>query len=574
MNIVLISSIILINFIRFLDLESVPPGFYVDEAYAAVQVLCIQLSGKDYFGTHLPLFAISGPGVAIYTPPFLYGEVFWTLLFGSSVAAYRSFIACVTLLTFFFIFTFIRRSAGIKVALWVVFCGSLMPWSFIFSRIAWDPPLAVLFTAMFLWGASMSNNYWIGGVFIALAAYSYPPMRLIALPLILFMPGITMRRKFVIAGVAAIVCLPMLWFILNKPNFMIRSHMLAIWSPFFGNPYRNLEFIPLLKIIWGNFASHFSVNFLFFHGEKSLRSSIQSFGMLSWLDFTIFLLAPPLLFWKKYKNRSHKIFLPVERQLICLAVIGVVLSFIPSALTNEAPPHALRSVTAWLFISIFSGVLINKFIEIFSFKSNWVIPIGVGAIFFSLYLWSYFVSYPKIAKEAFQMDYFTAFALPKLREGDSETCKDIKTYLDSSSFSEIAVGENISFADNFQRSNKFLWDNWHEKESWGVWSNGKRASLYLPKRNSSAKFLELKVRAFVNGAHPNQVAKVRIGGNQFIFNISTPNDEILNINIESILNEDLWVEIDTPGSVSPMEAGMLNGDKRKLGIGLVGLSFK
>ena len=561
------------NIIRFFGLEYSPPSFYVDEAYAAVQILCIQLSGRDFFGVQLPLFAISGPGVAIYTPPFLYGEVIWTSIFGNTVTGFRSFIAFVTVLTVLILFLYAKKRVGLKAALWITFSASIMPWSFVFSRIAWDPPLAVLFLALFLWTSTFSKFYWIAGIFLAIAAYSYPPMRLMAPMLVIFMPELSVRRKALLLAIAGIICIPMAWLTLSNPHFMIRSHMLAIWSTFYGNPYRNAEIGELLKVIWTNFSSHFSFNFLFLHGEQSLRSSIQTFGMLSWLDLSAYSIVPFLLFWKKLKNKNELFFSSAEKQMIFLGIIGVALSFLPSSLTNETPPHALRSVTAWLFFALLTGILINKFIET-TFLSIWSFGfIALGGIFFSFFIWSYFVNYPNISKEAFQMDYFTAYSLPKLQNGNSQTCSDIRYFMQSSAKAEIKVCERIIFSDNVQRSHKFLWDNWHDKEAWGVWSNGKKASLYLPKRDRASHYLDLELKSLITGNHPVQKVQVKINGISTEILISSAKESVYKIPISSLTNEDIWMEIETPNAISPEQAGFGNGDKRKLGVGLISVEF-
>lgn len=568
----LFAAIFLANLFHFIGLEYSPPGFYMDEAFGAVQALCIQLSGQDFLGNPLPLFAVNAVG-NVYTPPFLYGEVLWTFIFGNSVTGFRSFIGFVTSLTILFIYLFVKNRVGSKAALWVAFAGSIMPWSFIFSRIAWDPPLATLFISMFLWSSTFKKYNWIAGVFLAFAAYSYPPMRLMAPVLLVLMPGVSLRFKLINMLVAGFVCMPLAWYMLSNQDFMIRSHMMAIWSPFYGNPFRNYEIDALLKVIWINFSSHFGFNFLFLHGEHSLRSSIQTFGMLSWLDLFAYAIIPIFLIWGKFRTKGLIIFTLAEKQLIYLGIIGVILSCIPSSLTHEGVPNAVRSLTMWLFFSLLTGMLISKFLEKVPSPFIRLGLLGMGISFFVLFLFSYFIHYPVIAKEAFQMDYFTAYSLPKVQKGSAHTCKDIREYFEVSARPEVYVGDQISFAESFQPSSKLLWDNWYEKEAWGVWSNGKRASLHFPKRDKASNSIDLEIKGLITGKNPSQLVRVKINGEVTPINLSSANAKVFRIPISNPSNNSLSIEIETPDAKSPMQAGFSNGDNRKLGIGLISVTF-
>ena len=570
---VVLCAVLAVNVLRFLGLEHAPPGFYMDEAFGAVQALCIQLSGKDFLGRFLPLFTVNSVG-NVYTPPFLYGEVIWTFIFGNSVAGFRSYIGFVTALTILFLSLFVKNKLGWKCALWVAFSASIMPWSFIFSRIAWDPPLATLFIAMFLWATTLEKHSWIAGIFLALAAYSYPPMRLMAPALLIFMPGLSFRSKLHQLIVAGIICIPLAWYMLTNKDFMIRSHMMAIWSPFYGNPYRNYELESLLKVILSNIFSHFSFNFLFIHGEHSLRGSVQTFGMLSWLDMFAFTVCPLVLIWKKITTKSLVIFNAVEKQLIYIGIIGVVLSCIPSSLTHEGVPNAVRSLTMWLFFSLLAGVMIKRFVDVIAAPFFDIGLIGLGITFFAFFAWEYFVHYPLIAKDAFQLDYFTAYSLPKVQNGNQYTCKDIREYFDSSSRAEVIVGDKISFADSYQPSSKFLWNNWYEKEAWGVWSNGKLASLHFPKRDKPSSSVDIELKGLITGMNPIQLVQVRVNNQVTPLKLSSSNPQIFNIPLDDAVNKDLVIEFETPNAKSPMEAGFSNGDRRRLGLGLISITFK
>lgn len=291
MNLLLLALIIAINLARFIGLGISPPGFYVDEATGAAHVICLQQGGRDFYDHPYPLFAAGFEG-GFYTPAFLYGEYLWTALLGHSVAAFRSFSALVTCLTILFLCLWVRgrqragRGHGGRVVLWVALSASVMPWALQFSRIAWDPPLAALFLVMALWASGLGGGLRVRlmpGILLALATYSYPPMRVIAVAFWLLLPGRGWREKLGDMALFALVCTPLLLQSLD-PGFTARGQLLTLWSDHPENPYANAALPGLLLGFLRQMLDHLTPSFLFLSGDANLRHSIQSTGMLSWLD--------------------------------------------------------------------------------------------------------------------------------------------------------------------------------------------------------------------------------------------------------------------------------------------------
>jgi 4-amino-4-deoxy-L-arabinose transferase-like glycosyltransferase len=397
--------IILFNALRFIGLEISPPGFYADESYGATQVMCIRETGADFFGHFLPLFAISGPGEPIYTPVYLYGQILWTSIFGNSIAAFRAFPAFITTLTILFLYLFVKNKINHRTALYVAFVSSIMPWAFQFSRIAWDPPLAPLFLIMALWISTWQKRWWLTGIPIALSIYSYPPLRIIAPLIWLLIPGITWRRKIVVLLIAGFFCIPLL-FQFQDENFANRSNMLALWSPAFYNPYRHLDLSELIPIFLRNFGAHFSFRFLFISGENNLRHSIQSFGMLSWLDF-LALIGILGLIGARVLRRIPSIFEDAQYQILVIALMGVVVGIIPAALTNEGSPHALRAISVWPFYALMTGVILSRINDLLRSKKITLSFIALGTIFLAYINTFIFINTPifpkRLLKRVFQI---------------------------------------------------------------------------------------------------------------------------------------------------------------------------
>ena len=278
----LLFVILLSNGIRFLGLEFSPPGFYIDEAAGATQALCILEGATDFYGSYLPLFA-QGVSDAFYTPTYLYGQVVWSGIFGKSIFVFRAFIAFISCLTSLFLYLFIKDISNRKVALYAALAGSIMPWSFHFSRIAWDPPVGVFFLVAALWACYRFKNSFLTAFLLSLAAYSYSPLR-IAVPIIwIFLPNITRRKKFLVCIWGVILAIPLL-IQMRIPEFAARSELIALWGAYPSNQFKDLNFLQLSIVALKQFFLHFSPDFLFISGDKNIRHSIQVFGELSWLD--------------------------------------------------------------------------------------------------------------------------------------------------------------------------------------------------------------------------------------------------------------------------------------------------
>jgi hypothetical protein len=167
----------------------------------------------------------------------------------------------------------------------------------------------------------------------------------------------------------------------------------------------------------------------------------------------------------------------------------------------------------------------------------------------------------------------TAHSLSKLQLGNYQTCSYIKKSIEAKVKPEINIGKTISFCNSIQQSNKYLWNNWHDTEAWGVWSNGKRASLYFPRPEGVSGSFDLTLKALITGKHPSQIVRVKVNGEVTKIQVSSVEEQIFRIPISSVTNDFIWIEIETPDAVSPENAGLMGGDKRKLGIGLISIAF-
>src|SRR5690606_37816054 len=117
--------------LRFVGLETSPPGFFSDEVRGALHQICLGEDGVSGYGEPWPL-VIEGLGGGLYAPVFLYVGMAWIKLFGPAIASGRAFTAFFTVLAVIGTAQVARRVAGPRVALYVSLAGALSPWSFHF----------------------------------------------------------------------------------------------------------------------------------------------------------------------------------------------------------------------------------------------------------------------------------------------------------------------------------------------------------------------------------------------------------------------------------------------------------
>jgi hypothetical protein len=395
---------------RYVGLEISPPGFYIDEAMNATNSLCFQQTMHDLFG-RISLFSPVDTNYQAAT--FLMSSAAWTSVLGNSFFAYRAFMAFVGMLCVSGLWqlTF-GITKNLRFALWTAFLAACLPWAFFFSRIFWEAPVAL---ALLLWGLAtlyydgmlsartFVRRDWIylvaGSVLVALASYTYAPIRVQAALLLVFIPGFRWRERLTMLLLFGLMNIPMLWYFAD-PGFLARSKMLALNSELPMNPYHDASVFGLAWGFFKNMALHFSPSFLVLTGDLNLRHSIQKFGMLDYVTAAgVFIGVLTIV----RRNFIAKDFSPGDKALAHLAVAGVMAGIIPAALTWEAIPHGIRSMGSWPFFVL---VAVIGWQEVFKrFAKVQYVVVAVSVALFAWYLQVYFTFFPLISAQAFDAHY-------------------------------------------------------------------------------------------------------------------------------------------------------------------------
>jgi 4-amino-4-deoxy-L-arabinose transferase-like glycosyltransferase len=400
---------------RFFFLEKSPPGFYIDEAAGATQALCLAQDGTDARGESHPLFF---PAFGSFTTPvYVYLAAPWSEVFGSSIAAFRAIAAFASALTVVALFFVGRELLGPGGGHFVALAAALSPPLFQFGRIAWDPPLMV---ALFAWGlyvllrARAPGGGALSGLLFGLCVYAYPATRVqlvLLLPALLLLmhrrgPG-SLRRAVAFVAVLVVVTLPLLTRT-AAGEMSNRYDYLGIFTADYAARAGETPVAWFLARTFAeNFLTHFEPRYLFVRGDANLRHSSRFVGELGWLDDLALVAGVGMGLVALVRRRGGPDREPGEgpgrhpgpRIAIPLALCGIVTGVVPSAMTWEGLPHALRSIGAWPFVSILSGTLL--FMLVRRRPRSVLLVLVVSVVFAAAFGHHYLTRYPAKARRRF-----------------------------------------------------------------------------------------------------------------------------------------------------------------------------
>jgi len=137
----------LVLLVKLVGLTTAPPGFFLDEAIAAANAICLKQTGRSESNLLRPIF-FPAPGT-VFPPTLIYFNAFWSLLFGDSPWAFRSSAAFFSLLSLAGVYKLVRLFTSREAALLSIVLMGFSPPLFQFGRIAWE---ASQTPAFLVWG--------------------------------------------------------------------------------------------------------------------------------------------------------------------------------------------------------------------------------------------------------------------------------------------------------------------------------------------------------------------------------------------------------------------------------------
>ena len=422
--------ILLAIFLRFFNLSSNPPSLYWEEAALGYDAYSILKTGKDFHGNSWPLVAFESFGD--YKPSlYFYATVPFIAFFDLTALAVRFPSALFGSLTVLVIYLLTKQffKKSIIPLLSSLFLA-ISPWHLQFSRAAFEANLGLFLVILGIWlfikGLKKYHYLIISVVPLALSMYAYHANR-VFVPLLGLCLGlfylkrlIKFKARVILVFILFIILTLPLAFRLNTPE--IRQRFLETSA--FSDPQIIIQsnqkiqedggglipriihhrFFSYSKVFLDNYLDHFKFDYLFLTGDKNPRHSIQYTGQLYLIQLP--LLAFALYFLFKHKQ---KILLPI--------ILWTVLAPIPAALT-KAVPHALRSLSLVIPLSILSAYGLSRFL-----KRKWLTIFCLLILLFELsrFQYIYHHNYPKMHQSHWQYGYKQLIEYLEPRKNDYQT---------------------------------------------------------------------------------------------------------------------------------------------------------
>ncbi|HEX6977563.1 MAG TPA: glycosyltransferase family 39 protein [Patescibacteria group bacterium] len=387
--------------IFFVKLESVPKGFYVDEALHGYNAYSILQTGKDEYGKFLPIvFRMYG---SYNAPLYIYLTTLPIKIWGLNPYAVRIVASLSGFLSIFVFYFFLKN---LKISLVGSLFFAVTPWLVFQSRVGYEVSLAFfLFCAgsLFLWLSLKKSIYLIpSAVFLSFSLYAAYTERFIIPPLILFFFVIFRKKILKKENYKNIIISFAILFLTQIPNLMIvftpaffpKSDLMS--SSAILSQAEKINIFPKLVAFVLSFLREFLSQYVNYFSPRSLFLS-NDLDMPEMTPFYVWMVVPYLIgvvyLWKKRKEDYSKFILLV-----------LLLSPIPAALTKD-PLSTHRAMPVVFPISLIIAFGIN---EVMVFLNKFKPKLLVKSLFVILFLF--------ISLSFFWRSYFVLFINEKARD--------------------------------------------------------------------------------------------------------------------------------------------------------------
>ena len=416
---------IVINFLHGFKLDTIPTGLFFDEATIGIQANHINQTGINAYDDYIRTTGDIDSPILIFTTALIFR------VFGISEYSLRLpnvlFFSTALILAFWLVKNLFRNNWVIWIYLLIAF--GFLPQFFTISRLSFEvvaqlTSLAGLCLCVWWTFHQDSSRFWnyvkpaICGFLIGISIYTYTTAILLsaffmASLLVIYHKKENQQKLVALIATCLITLIPYpIYSIINPGGFVSRFRDISFL-------YESLPLIEKVKIFISNYLSHWSLDFLIFHGDANLRHSTGSCGIVYVSVFVLFILG-------LIGALIRKDFDKFKALLFC----NLLFAPIASAMTSEGIPHSLRSFLMGFYLVIFSCFGLQFVIEV---KTKLARNILIACIFT-------FLSYEVYQ---YQFDYFAHYGA---RSVDAMGSYDLY-----GSF-EFAVGKNpkeIIFLENF-----------------------------------------------------------------------------------------------------------------------------
>ena len=389
--------------LRLYKLGDVPVSPDWDETALGYNAYSILKTGRDEYGTFLPLTIRSFDD---YKPPlYVYLTVPSVALFGLSVWSTRlpsALMGILAVLGTYFLVKQLVKDKG-TIALLSSFLLAISPWHIQFSRVAFESNTGVTMNiwaaAAFLAGLKKRIFLPISAVLFGIGMYAYHSER-VFLPLLLLLLAVTCRKKlFVKENKTAIVASLVIGFIFAIPLFSIlfgsngllrlkatssftdQTNLLARNIVQLERDQKNRDFLGLIldnrrivyaKTVVSGYLSHFNLKWLFLTSDNP-RHHAPDMGLLYFWELP-FLLYGIFKVWK-------------QGGVMRTVLIGwLLIAPIPAAPTTGLP-HAVRTLVFLPVFQIITAIGLVHAVSGVRYRMN------LGAALYSIFILFNFLYY-------------------------------------------------------------------------------------------------------------------------------------------------------------------------------------
>jgi 4-amino-4-deoxy-L-arabinose transferase-like glycosyltransferase len=390
-KIYLILIIFIAVILRFYQLGNVPPSPDWDEAALAYNAHSIFTTGRDEYGTVLPVVLRSfndyKPALYTYlTIPFveLIGMTTFAVRLPSAIMGIIAVIATYFLVKELFTLRTIKDETSTNfpeiLALLTAFLLAISPWHIQFSRVAFEANVGLTFNILLvLFFIKGLKNHWMllpAAFFAGLNPSVYQservftPLLVFALIVVFRKELFTISKKYLVTAfiIGLLTVLPLILFIATDQNALERVKGTSVFNnqieilkqasqrlqrdkenhDLVGQIFDNRRFV-FAKNIEAGYLSHFDLNWLFISGDIT-RHHAPGMGLV----YITFL---PFLFIGIYLL----LFEPYDKKTKYIIFAWFLLAPVPASITTGVP-HAVRTLNFLPIFEIFIALGLLKFV--------------------------------------------------------------------------------------------------------------------------------------------------------------------------------------------------------------------
>lgn len=437
---VLLGVIVLIAaLLRLHQFGSVPPSPDWDEAALGYNAYSVLLTGKDEYGTTLPVVLRSFDD---YKPAlYMYFVIPFVKLFGLNIVSVRLPSALFGIATVLLLYFLVKKLFSGKeiiilnkktdpkyLALISAFLLSISPWHIQFSRIAFESnvglALNVITFLLFLYGLKNPKLLVLSFIAGALNIYEYQsekvftPLMLLALIIIYHKELLKINKKWIAASVltALLVAIPMIHFTLTDKNALLRARGVSIFADQTNFLKRNVEKlktdksnndlvgyvldnrrVEFAKTIIAGYIYHFNINWLFINGDTTGRHHAPQMGLMYLFELPLLLIGTYQLVFGNLNKKAR------------LAIAAYILLVpIPASVTSGVP-HAVRTLNVLGILQIITGLGLLTFVIGISRIKYQILKIKIRYLIFALYISFFIFNFVYYLNQYFvQQNYFVS----------------------------------------------------------------------------------------------------------------------------------------------------------------------